>query len=114
MATRSFTVSISPSAVYRIVSEWDGADLLHQELKDFGEQRSYATLVFEKYYFRNKSRAGLVVLCDNVAGETEVRIIATGSGDGLIFSFDWGAGEDFIDSVVQLLSEYWVANTDES
>jgi hypothetical protein len=107
-------VSITPEEVYRIVGSWDGADLLHQELKDLGDQKWYAALVFEKYFFRNKSRAGLVVLCDNVSGDTEVRLIATGTGDGLFFSFDWGAGDDFIDSVAELLSDYWVADTDQA
>lgn len=114
MATRSFTVSIKPDDVYNIVGAWDGAELLYREIKDLGNERTFATLVFEKYFFRNKSRAGLVVLCDNVNGDTEVRIVATGSGDGMIFSFDWGAGDSFVDSVAGLLSEYWIADTDNS
>lgn len=30
-----------------------------------------------------KCRAGLVVLDDNIGGDTEVRLISTGSGDGI-------------------------------
>jgi Family of unknown function (DUF6054) len=112
MTTRSFTVSITPSEVHRVIINWDGAELLHHELKDFGDERWFATSVFEKYYMRNKSRAGLIVLCDNVAGDTEVRLVATGSGDGMFFKFDWGAGDNFIDSVATLLSHYWVRDTD--
>lgn len=114
MGMRSFTVSITPDEVYRILGTWDGAELLHQELKDYGSQRWYAALVFEKYYFRNKSRAGLTMLCDNVSGDTEVRLVSTGSGDGLIFSFDWGAGDNFIDSIARLLSDYWIADTNQA
>lgn len=113
MSTRTFAVSITPDEVYRIVSNWNGADLVHNELKNLNNQRWYAALVFEKYYFRNKSRAGLIVLCDNVDGDTEVRLISTGSGDGLIFSFDWGAGDDFIASVAELLEDYWVSDTNQ-
>lgn len=112
MSKRTFTVSITPDQVHEVVGGWTGAELLYQELTDLGNERWYAALVFEKYFFRTKSRAGLIVLCDNVSGDTEVRLISTGSGDGMIFSFDWGAGADFVDSMARWLSDYWIEDRD--
>ncbi|WP_240985704.1 DUF6054 family protein [Acididesulfobacillus acetoxydans] len=46
------------------------------------------TLVFEKYFMRVKNRVVLVVIIDNIYGQTDVRAISTGSSEGMIFNFD--------------------------
>ncbi|MEQ7050938.1 DUF6054 family protein [Paenibacillaceae sp. P-4] len=51
-------------------------------------------------------RAALIVMIDNLRGVTNVRVVATGSSEGLIFNFDWGAADDFASSVESILEEY--------
>ncbi len=45
MSSKSFRVSITPDEVYEIVGNFDGANILHQELKDFGNGSAYAVMV---------------------------------------------------------------------
>ncbi|SYX86180.1 conserved protein of unknown function [Paenibacillus alvei] len=45
-------------------------------------------------------------MIDNLRGVTNVRVVATGSSEGLIFNFDWGAADDFASSVESILEEY--------
>lgn len=48
----------------------------------------------------------MVVVADNLKGQTEVRVIATGSSRGLLLNIDWGAAEAFVDSVKRILEEH--------
>lgn len=82
--------------------------MIHEEINHVGDQKYIANLVFEKYFMRVGNRAGLIVIFDNTKEETEVRVIATASSQGMIFNFDWGAGDDFADSVREILEEYIV------
>lgn len=91
-----------------MVKENEDADLVHEELNSVGEGKYIGILVFEKYFMRVGNRAGLIVIIDNTEGETEIRVIATASSQGMIFNFDWGAGDDFADSVKRILEYYIV------
>lgn len=103
-----FHVDTSPEQALSMVRNDEDADLVHEEFHDLGEGKGIGTLVFEKYYFRTKNRAALVVTCENIHGPTRVRAVATGSSEGLIFNFDWGAAGDFVGSVGEILREYMV------
>ncbi|WP_420029315.1 DUF6054 family protein [Paenibacillus alvei] len=78
----------------------------HEEYHPLGEGKEIGTQVYEKYYFRSKNRAALIIMIDNLRGVTNVRVVATGSSEGLIFNFDWGAADDFASSVESILEEY--------
>ncbi|MGE7622280.1 DUF6054 family protein [Viridibacillus sp. NPDC096237] len=60
----------------------------------------------KKYYMRTNNRASLTVIVDNLDGKTKVRAVASGSGEGPFFRFDWGAGNSFINSVAKTLDKY--------
>lgn len=75
-------------------------------LIDLGNNKYIGTMVFEKYYFRVSNRAALVVIIDNIKGTTGVRAISTGSSQDMIFNFDWGAADNFTNSVRNILEEY--------
>lgn len=64
------------------------------------------TLIFEKYFMRVKNRVALVVIIDNIYGQTDVRSVSTGSSEGMIFNFDWGAADSFASSVHDILGDY--------
>ena len=108
MSQSSFQVNITPSQALSLVQDGMNADLIHEEFHDVGGGRSIGTLVFEKYYMRTSNRAALVVIIDDLKGVTEVRSIATGSSQGMFFNFDWGASDDFVHQVEEVLEEYIV------
>lgn len=111
MAKYDLKVSLDPKQAYDLIIEGQsraGSDLVHEEFIDLGDGRYIGTLVFEKYYFRAKNRAALVVIIDNIKGYTDVRSISTGSSEGLVFNFDWGAADDFAYSVIKILDPYTI------
>lgn len=108
MSKSNFRIRISPEEAITLVRDNENADLIHEELNDLGDGKSIGTLVFEKYYLRSKNRAALVVIMDNIQGTTDVRVIATGSSEGIFFNFDWGAADDFVRTVEDILADYCV------
>lgn len=63
--------------------------------------------VYEKHYYRAGNRLTLTVILDDFTGQTRVRCISGGGGEGL-FRFDWGAAESFEGVVHQALAPYRV------
>lgn len=106
MSVINFKVNIAPVEAFSLVRENQNADLVHEEFHDVGNGKSIGTLIFEKYYFRSKNRAALIVITDNIKGYTDVRAIATGSSEGLLLKIDWGAADDFAQSVKDILENY--------
>lgn len=56
--------------------------------------------VFEKYYMRNNSRASLTLVVIGSGDTCHVTAIGSGGGESTLFSFDWGASNNFV-SVVE-------------
>ncbi len=106
MSRLVFNVSITPEAAMGLLKEHQKAELVDEEIFDLGDGRCIATLIFEKYYFRASNRAALMVVIDNINGKTKVKSVATGSSQGFVFNFDWGAADDFAGSVEDILSSY--------
>lgn len=106
MSTRMFDLNISPIKALDMVRESVDADLVYEETKDLGNNHYIGTLIFEKYYMRVSNRVALIVIIDNIKDTTNVRVISTGSSQGMFFNFDWGASENFVYSVESILEEY--------
>ncbi|SEC04210.1 DUF6054 family protein [Paenibacillus sp. GP183] len=106
MSKISFNVSIAPLEALDFVKDNQNADLVHEEYNVVGQDKLIGTQIYEKYYFRSKNRAALIVIIDNLKGPTNVRAIATGSSEGLIFNFDWGAADNLVTSIEKILGEY--------
>jgi hypothetical protein len=79
-------------------------DRYHRSIGD----REIIVLVLEKFYFRSNNRGSMTVTIDNFEAETKVHAAASGTGSGAIFRFDWGAGNSFINSVLDTLEPYKV------
>jgi hypothetical protein len=62
--------------------------------------------VFEKYYMRNNSRASLALAVAGNENECHVTAIGSGGGESALFSFDWGAGDDFVSVVEKALLSF--------
>lgn len=108
MSQCSFNVSLMPLEAMNNVKDREDADLVYEEFHDVGNEKYYGTLIFEKYFMRAGNRAALVVLVNNLNGKTAVTSVATGSSEGILFNFDWGAADDFANSVRDILEEYIV------
>ncbi|XEC94399.1 DUF6054 family protein [Paenibacillus tarimensis] len=105
MSKNNFNISLKPPEALVLVKNGQDADLVHEEYNAVGD-KFIGIQVYEKYYFRSSNRAALIVIIDNIKGVTNVRIVSTGSSQGLIFNFDWGAADDFVSSVEEILGEY--------
>ena len=62
--------------------------------------------VYDKYYMRNSSRAALSVQIVGNGEFASVTAISAGGGNGSLFSFSWGAEDDFVGVVENLLNGY--------
>jgi len=80
------------------------------ELKDSQtvqyEDTSIAMLVFEKYFWRNKSRASLSVLV--VAKDQTIKVTAISSGGslGVFLNISWGAENAFVKMISEIIEPY--------
>ncbi|GFP78196.1 DUF6054 family protein [Clostridium fungisolvens] len=106
MSKYNFKVNITPNKAFSLVKNSQSADLVHEEFFELENGVCTGTLVYEKYYMRTSNRAALVVIIDNIKGYTDVRAIATGSSEGWLFKFDWGAADNFAASIEKILKEY--------
>jgi hypothetical protein len=106
MSQCKFAVSLIPLQVMVKVKSEGFATLVYEEFHDLGNEKYYGTLIFEKYFMRAGNRAALIVLVNNLNGKTIVTSVATGSSQGIIFNFDWGAADNFAESVKRVLKRY--------
>lgn len=60
-----------------------------------GETR-VAVRVYDRYYFRNSSRASLTLTVVGWQGRIFVSAVGAGGGTGVVFDMDWGAEDDLI------------------
>jgi hypothetical protein len=61
-------------------------------------------LVFEKFYYRNSSRASLSLMISENEETITVDVAGSGGGQGVIFRFNWGAESNFVNLVVNCLT----------
>lgn len=108
MSKIGFKVSLPLIQAIELIKEGQNSELVHEEILDIGDGKLTATLIFEKYFFRSSNRAALIVILDNLEGVTDLRVISTGSSQGLVINFDWGAASDFVESVRRSLKDYIV------
>ncbi len=103
-------VSLSPHQAADIVTSAVTQGSLSAELVDSytadGNGVTCVTLVFDKYFMRNSSRASLSVTIENLKGFTHVHAAGSGGGQGALWNFDWGAGSRFTRDVADALAQY--------
>ncbi len=96
-----FKLNIKPfDAALKITEDCKLKDLIvFYDYKVTGkEDEQICIFVLEKYFLRTSSTASLTVTIDNFDGETVMKCISTGNGEG-IFDIGWGSGKSFINSV---------------
>ena len=63
-------------------------------------------LVFDKYYMRNSSRASLTISVIGNGGVVYVDAVGSGGSQGAFLNFSWGAEENFVNVVSEILGSY--------
>lgn len=106
MSIYKFKVSLSPEEAFDYLKNNMTSELIYEEAHTREECIKSYILIFEKYYFRSENRAALTVTINNFDGDTEINSISAGSSKGMIFNFDWGAGDDFAASVESLFKKF--------
>ncbi len=112
MSVREFTVTISPAAAMDVIETFVvtgsiSGTLVDRYVRRIGEHEVHV-VVLEKYYMRSSNRASLTVTIDNFEGQTKVHAVASGGSEGMFMRFDWGAGNNFANSVESALGSYIV------
>jgi hypothetical protein len=85
-----------------IVASAMSCELVDSILREF-QGVTIQLLVFEKYYMRNSSRASLTVSVIGQGDMVVVDAVGSGGGQGALFNFSWGAEEDFVAVVEDIL-----------
>ncbi|MGI5878137.1 MAG: DUF6054 family protein [Christensenellales bacterium] len=107
MDIQQITVSLTPAAAARLIkAHMSYAELIHEE-RHRADEKEIAILIYEKYYMRNNSQAGLTVTISNFDGPTRVNIISFAGGQGLL-GLSWGASGQFAGKVAEILASYRV------
>ncbi|WP_342514216.1 DUF6054 family protein [Sporosarcina sp. FSL K6-1522] len=112
MSVREFIVNVSPTEAMEAIETYvvEGSvsgTLVDRYARQVGEHEVHV-LILEKYYMRSNNRASLTVTIDNFDGKTKVHAVASGGSEGVFFRFDWGAGNNFANSVEVALNPYIV------
>ncbi len=79
--------------------------LLSEYERKTPQGNSLCVLVLEKHYFRVGNRLTLTVVLDDWEGRTHVHAVSGGGSESLFTRFDWGAGEDFVALLEQMLTK---------
>ncbi len=108
MSKDNFKVSLDALSTLEIIKKAQTAELVHEEIIDVGNGKMVATLIFDKYFIRASNRAALIITLDNIDGITDLRVVSTGSSQGMFINFDWGAADSFVSSVRKALNDYIV------
>jgi len=108
MSKINFKVNLNPVEAMEIIKQHQASTLVHEEILDIGSGKVVATLIFEKYYMRTSNRAALIITLDNLEELTDLRVVSTGTSQGVFLNFDWGAGDNYVESVRKSLKDYIV------
>lgn len=64
-----------------------------------------AVRVYDKYYARNSSRASLSVTLAGQEDRVYISAIGSGGGQGAFFNLSWGAEDDMVDIVQNIVEQ---------
>ncbi len=101
MAHRYFTGSGSAQGTAQIIIDGVQREGISNALVDSCVQEkngvTVVLLVFERYYYRAQNRASLsvMIISDSEANVT-IDAVGSGGGQGVFFSFSWGAEDNFV------------------
>ncbi|TCT17180.1 hypothetical protein EDC18_101478 [Natranaerovirga pectinivora] len=106
MSSYNFKVKQTPLEALNFLKEGMDYDLIHEKVHTLDNGMYSIIVVYEKYFMRNSSRAALTVTINNFYGDTEIESVSAGASQGMFFRIDWGANDEFANSVKYLFREH--------
>ncbi|GAB6168318.1 hypothetical protein JCM1393_07780 [Clostridium carnis] len=107
MAKGIFKVSISPQEVENLIEKKLKYEFIDSSRYCIGDNKYILTLIYEKYFFRNNSKAAIIIIIDNMDGYTKVKSVGAAAGAGAL-NINWGAENELVEDVEKILSEYQI------
>ena len=111
-------ITLSPEEGAELLQQWVeeqgnfirkiGKNIIDNCVVDFGEDKKAIVVVIEYYTWRNSNQMTATVVLDNSEKNTKVHIAVGGSSQGIIFSYDYGAGNSLEEKLKSLFKIYEV------
>lgn len=109
-------ITLSPEEGVKLLYEWVeqkgnfirkmGKNIIDHYIINFGEGKESIVVVIEYYTWRNNNQMTATVVLDNAEKNTKVHIAVGGSSQGIVFSFDYGAGNSLEEKIKALFRGY--------
>ena len=109
-------ITLSPEEGAELLQQWVeeqgnfirkiGKNIIDNCVVDFGEDKKAIVVVIEYYTWRNSNQMTATVVLDNSEKNTKVHIAVGGSSQGIIFSYDYGAGNSLEEKLKSLFKIY--------
>lgn len=109
MATKILKVDLSPLKAQELLEQKIEDAVTFSDAYDLGDGKYLFITAYERFYMRNNSVTGLLVICENTTGQTQIKLSNTGGAIGAFLS-DLGAGKSFITDVEQLFKPYLITS----
>lgn len=113
-------ITLSPEEGAKLLQQWVdekgnfirkiGKNIIDSYVIHFGENKKAIITVIEYFTWRNNQMTATIVL-DNVEKYTKVHIVVGGSSQGIIFTFDYGAGESLETKLKSIFEQYQINET---
>lgn len=88
-----------------MIKENFDVDLVFSDFYNLGDDKFILIIIFEKYYVRNNSDVGLIVVYENIIGKIVIKVILIGSVIGIL-KIDWGVGGNLFKRVKNIFVDY--------
>lgn len=106
MDKKEFYVSITPKQIVEHLKAVEITDIEHVEVHELPYGKQMCVMIFERYFFRTSNQATCTLIAQNFNEKTLVRLVATGTSQGLFLKLDWGASSSFVSSIAKSLSPF--------
>ena len=111
-------ITLSPEEGAELLRQWVeekgnfirkiGKNIIDSYVVHFGENQKAIIVVIEYFTWRNNNQMTATVVLDNTKKYTKVHIVVGGSSQGIIFTFDYGAGESLETKLKSIFKPYEV------
>lgn len=109
-------ITLTPEQGVNVLQQWVeekgnfirkiGKNIIDKSVINFGENKKAIVVVIEYYTWRNSNQMTATVVLDNAEKNTRVHITVGGSSQGVVFSYDYGAGTSLETKIKSLFEVY--------
>lgn len=109
-------ITLSPEEGVKLLYEWVeqkgnfirkiGKNIIDRYDINFEQGKKAIIVVIEYYTWRNNNQMTATVVLSNVEKNTKVHIVVGGSSQGIVFNYDYGAGDSLKEKIKSLFRTY--------